>query len=142
MFDMSCFRQTVDHTSLYRQFSRQNGVDTGKAPQYNVDDWLNPESPSYNPTLTNAIFYYQAQTEAGECFKVCISTKDMFTAAWRYAHHSQLVLDGTFGVCSSRLLLFIALAQDNDGKGLTIAFFCSLHQLATGRHMQAITQKS
>jgi hypothetical protein len=33
------------------------------------------------------------------------------------------VLDGTFGVCSSRLLLFVALAIDEDGKGVPIAFF-------------------
>ncbi|KAF7971659.1 hypothetical protein HWV62_20624 [Athelia sp. TMB] len=47
----------------------------------------------------------------------------MDEAAWRYAHGKQLILDGTFGVCSSRLLLFIAMAVDDDGKGLPIAFF-------------------
>ena len=44
---------------------------------------------------------------------------------WRppYAHHSQMILDGTFGVCTSCLLLFIALAQDGQRKGVPIAFF-------------------
>ncbi|RXW11992.1 hypothetical protein EST38_g13863 [Candolleomyces aberdarensis] len=113
----------TDNTSLYRQFSRRNGIDVRKSPQYNIDDWLNPDSSDYNKTLAEAIFYYCARSEAGERFKVCISTQEMTSASWRYAHRSQLVLDGTFGVCSSRLLLFIALAQNQDGKGLPIAFF-------------------
>ncbi|KAF5309298.1 hypothetical protein D9611_015003 [Ephemerocybe angulata] len=113
----------TDHTSLYRQFSRQNGVDVRKQPQYNIDDWLNRDSGSYNPTLDAAIFYYRARSEAGERLKVCISTTEMTAAAWEFAHHSQLVLDGTFGICSSRLLLFIALARNGDGKGVPLAFF-------------------
>ena len=47
----------------------------------------------------------------------------MDAAAWKYAHHSQLVLDGTFGICTSRLLLFIVLTQDENRKGVPIAFF-------------------
>jgi hypothetical protein len=47
----------------------------------------------------------------------------MKAAAWKYAHCSQLILDGTFGVCSSRMLLFIAMGIDEDGKGVPVAFF-------------------
>lgn len=38
-------------------------------------------------------------------------------------HYSQLMLDGTFGICTSCLLLFIALAHDDNGKGIPITFF-------------------
>ena len=47
----------------------------------------------------------------------------MDEAAWKYVHGSQLILDGTFGVCSSRLLLFIAMGVDEEGKGIPVAFF-------------------
>jgi len=112
-----------DNATLYRKFSRCNGVDTQKKPEYNIDDWLDPRSSNFQPKIQEAIFHYSARSEASERFKVCISTKDMDDAAWKYAHHSQLVLDGTFGVCTSRLLLFIALAQDENGKGVPLAFF-------------------
>ncbi|KAF4571298.1 hypothetical protein AB1N83_013800 [Pleurotus pulmonarius] len=59
----------------------------------------------------------------GERLKVCISTLEMDEAAWKYGHHAQIMLDGTFGVCSSRMLLFISLAVDEEGKGVPLAFF-------------------
>lgn len=73
--------------------------------------------------MSIAIFHYVARSEAGERFKVCISTPEMDTAARLYGHHSQIILDGTFGVCSIRLLLFISMAIDEKGKGVPIAFF-------------------
>jgi hypothetical protein len=112
-----------DNATLYRKFSRRNGVDVRQKPEYNIHDWLSPKSPHFQPEIHRAIFHYAARSDAGERFEVCISTLEMETAAWKYAHHSQLVLDGTFGVCTSRLLLFIALAQDEQRKGVPIAFF-------------------
>jgi hypothetical protein len=112
-----------DHVTLYRKFSRQNGVDVRRRPEYNVHDWLDPLSPNFQHEISNAIFHYSARSEVSERFQVCISTKDMNAAAWKYAHCSQLVLDGTFGICTSRLLLFIALAQDENRKGVPLAFF-------------------
>lgn len=112
-----------DNSTLYRKFSRRHGIDVRKQPQYNIDDWLDPKSPDYKPEIRDAIFHYSARREAGERFQVCISTADMDKAAWSYGHKSQLVLDGTFGVCSSRLLLFISLVRDENGKGVPIAFF-------------------
>jgi len=112
-----------DHVTLYRKFSRRYGVDVRKQPQYNIHDWLDPSSPSFKPEIRDAIFHYGARSDAGERFKVCIATQEMKEAAWKYVHCSQLVLDGTFGICSARLLLFIALGKDEDGKGVPVAFF-------------------
>ena len=112
-----------DHSTLYRKFSRKLGVDVRQPPQYNIDEWLNPQSPNFQPIINEAVFHYSSRTEAGERFEVCISTPEMKNAAWEYVHHGQVVLDGTFGVCSSRLLLFIALGVDGDGNGVPIAFF-------------------
>ena len=115
-----------DNATLYRKFSCKNRVDMHQRPEYNVHDWMDPLSPNFQQEISNAIFHYSAWTELNERFKVCILTKEMNDAAWNYAHHSQLVLDGTFGICTSRLLLFIALAQDENRKGVPITFFLFL----------------
>jgi len=87
-------------------------------------------SPQFNPKIQKAIFHYAAHSEAGECFQVCISTEDVDTAVWKYAYASQLVPDSTFGICTSCLLLFIALAQDEEKKGVPINLF--LFSASTG----------
>ncbi|KAF8804230.1 hypothetical protein BYT27DRAFT_7214085 [Phlegmacium glaucopus] len=112
----------TDNSTLYQKFSRHHGIDVRQQPQYNIDDWLNPTSSNFNPIIREAIFHYSARSEADERFEICISTPEMDAGAWKYAHQSQIVLDGTFGVCSSRLLLFIALARDEDGKGVPVTF--------------------
>ncbi|KAJ4499163.1 hypothetical protein C8R41DRAFT_755296, partial [Lentinula lateritia] len=113
-----------DNVTLYRKLNRRTlNLDTTILPEYNIDSWMNPMSKNYNATLAEAVFHYSARTDVNERFKICISTKEMDEAAYKYAHHSQLILDGTFGVCSSRLLLFIAMAVDEDRKGVPIALF-------------------
>ncbi|KAL0060694.1 hypothetical protein AAF712_012517 [Marasmius tenuissimus] len=91
--------RTSDHNTLYRKFSRELGE------------------------FADAVFHYSARASADECFEICISTKDMDEQAWKFVHHNQLVLDGTFGICTSRLLLFIALGVDDQKKGLPVALF-------------------
>jgi MULE transposase domain len=102
---------------------KRQGVDIKWPPEQNVHSWLDLASPNFNPQLHQAIFYYRARLTKEDRFKVCIALPEMDAAAWRFAHHNQLILDGTFGVCSSRLLLFIAMGLDDTGKGLPLAFF-------------------
>jgi len=102
--------------------ARIQGVDISKDPAFNVDTWLDPGSPCYKPELAKAIFYYQARYTKTERFRVCIQTEDMKNAAWKYIHDGQLILDGMFGVCDSRLLLFIGLGVDHRGKGVPVVF--------------------
>ncbi|KAJ6573241.1 hypothetical protein B0H10DRAFT_2349038 [Mycena sp. CBHHK59/15] len=111
-----------DSRSLYRQYNRMKGVTVTNAPEINVDDWLDPKSDKFNPTLAQAIFHYSARTQKGERFEVAIATDDMNRAAWAYGHESQIILDGTFGVCDSRLLLFIVMVVDENRKGVPVAF--------------------
>ncbi|KAJ7163718.1 hypothetical protein C8R46DRAFT_998727 [Mycena filopes] len=121
----SQFRWLLTHNdsrSLYRQYNRMKGVTVTDAPQVNVDEWLDPKSDKYNPTLAHAIFHYAARASKDERFEVAIATDDMNRAAWRYGHDSQIILDGTFGVCDSRLLLFIVMAVDENRKGVPVAF--------------------
>lgn len=112
-----------DSSNLYRLLNKSHGIDVTVPPEHNLHCWLDPQSPYYKPEIHNAIFNYEARTQQDERLKVCISTKDMDDAAWKYAHNNQIILDGTFGVCSSRLLLFIAMGIDEEGKGVPLALF-------------------
>lgn len=103
--------------------ARLQGIDFLRPPEQNVDDWLNPASPSCKAELVQAIFYYKARTTTCNRFRACIQTNDMKAAAWKYAHNGQLILDGTFGICDRRLLLFIGMTIDNRRKGIPIVFF-------------------
>ena len=109
--------------TLYRKLGHLNGVDISNKPHYNLDDWLNPESQSYRHDLSDAVFHYSPHTSEAQHLEVCIMTEEMRDAAWCYIHQKQLIFDGTFGVVSSQMLLFIALGVDESGKGIPVAFF-------------------
>lgn len=110
-----------DFAALYRAHNRQNGIDVTMPPERNLDNWLNPSNSNFKPELARAIFYYHARAESGDRLKVCISTKEMDDAAWKYGHNSQIILDGTFGVCSTRLLLFIVMGVDEKNHGVPLS---------------------
>lgn len=119
-----------DHSALYRKLSRANGVDTKRLPQYNVHDWLDPTSPNFLPEIRDAVFHYIPRSDENDRFEIGIATKDMDDAAWKYGHSAQIILDGTFGVCSERLLLFIIMVIDEEWKGVPVSFL--LFSAATG----------
>ncbi|KZV89638.1 hypothetical protein EXIGLDRAFT_139730 [Exidia glandulosa HHB12029] len=111
-----------DTRTLYRRHAHLNGIDVAERAEINIDEWLDPTSPKHNKVLSGAIFHYSARATRGDRFEVCIANHDMQEAAWRYAHGRQLILDGTFGVCNARILVFIAMAIDEENKGVPIAF--------------------
>ncbi|KAF8583484.1 hypothetical protein K439DRAFT_1647218 [Ramaria rubella] len=112
----------LDSTRLFRKFSKLCGIDVSKPPQHNIDEWLNPTSPTYKPQVAAAVFYYKARIELNDRLCVCIHTPEMQEVAWKYAHQKQIILDGTFGVCDRRVLLFILLSVDEAGRGVPLAF--------------------
>jgi hypothetical protein len=46
----------------------------------------------------------------------------MKEASWKYGHQQQILVDGTFGVCDRRLLLFIVMGIDEQRHGVPLAF--------------------
>ena len=112
-----------DASTLYRMYHKSEGVNVTHPAEQNVHSWLDPASPTFKPSLCQAIFYYRTRLCKEDRLKVYISTLEMDKAVWRYVHHNQLIIDGTFGVCSSRLLLFIAMGIDDSGKGLPVTLF-------------------
>ncbi|KAF8504060.1 hypothetical protein JB92DRAFT_2969083 [Gautieria morchelliformis] len=128
-----------DSCRLYRKYSRMHGIDVSEHPQYNLDNWLNPESTAYKPELAGAVFDYQARVEKDGRLRICIQTAEMKDAAWKYAHQGQLILDGTFGICDRRVLLFIALGID-EGKRGSFGFFLFSALQETKPRMLAMIQ--
>nr|GAT46986.1 predicted protein [Mycena chlorophos] len=114
--------QTNDTRSILRKFHRVNGVKVAQKAEYNIDGWLDPTSSDYNPVFAKAIFHYSARAAREERFEICVSTPEMTESTWKYGHEGQLLLDGTFGVTNSRLLLFIVMVVDEHGKGIPVAF--------------------
>ncbi|KAJ7768826.1 hypothetical protein B0H16DRAFT_1780867 [Mycena metata] len=100
--------ETRDSRSLFRQHNRLNGVKITEKPQINIDEWLDPSSPEYNPIIADAIFHYSARASKGERFESCIATDEMRETAWKYGHENQIILDGTF--------------RDENRKGIPVAF--------------------
>jgi hypothetical protein len=115
--------RSSDSRSLYRQFNRVDGIKVTEKAHMNIHEWLDPESAQYNATLCEAIFYYTARSSSEERFQACVSIPEMREAAWKYGHASQIILDGTFGVCDKRVLLFIVMGIDEHRKGVPLAFF-------------------
>jgi len=99
-----------------------NGVKVSKSPHINVHEWLDPHSHQYNKTIASAIFHYSARARKEDWLEVCVATDEMKDAAWKYGYRSQIILDGTFGVCDKRLLLFIIVAIDENKQGVPLAF--------------------
>ncbi|GJE99092.1 SWIM zinc finger family protein [Phanerochaete sordida] len=122
----SPYRWTIgkgDTRSLYRQFHRLSGVNVVNQAHVNVDDWLKEDSPHYNKALADAIFHYSPRASKAERFEACIATQEMNEAAWKYGHQSQILMDGTFGICNLKMLLFIVMGVDEKNRGVPLAFF-------------------
>jgi hypothetical protein len=83
---------------------------------------MDPESPSFNKVLFDAVFHYAPRAARNERFEICIATDEMKKASWEIAHRYITLLDGTFGVCSLKLLLFILMGIDKRNRGVPLAF--------------------
>ncbi|KAG8942887.1 hypothetical protein FRC03_002837, partial [Tulasnella sp. 419] len=112
----------TDSSCVYHMFFQRQGIDTHEAPEVNIHSWLNPSSRSYKPLLCQSVISYSPRTRKEERFKACVVSEEMEDATWRYAHKSQIILDGTFGLCDRRVLLFIVMGIDKDRHGVPLVF--------------------
>lgn len=115
--------KTSDHCSLYRAYARSQGIDLNQDQHVNLHEWLQQDSPHFNQTLANGVFHYKPRTKKQNRLEIGVATPEMRDAAWKYGHNSQILMDGTFGISSARMLLFIVMALDEDWKGVPLAFF-------------------
>lgn len=125
-----------DTRSLYRQYNRLHGINVTEAAHVNIDEWIDKSSPRYNPKIAEAIFHYSARAERGDRFEVCIATEEMKKAVWRHRDRSQILLDGTFGVSTKKILLFILMGLDKKRRGESLTMFL-FSALSGNRHTAA-----
>ncbi|KAI0045269.1 hypothetical protein FA95DRAFT_1607832 [Auriscalpium vulgare] len=111
-----------DFRALYRAHHRSHSIDIRKTPEKNIHSWLDPQSSGYRADFRRSVYQYVPRTATNDRFKLCICTPEMEQAAWTYVHGGQLILDGTFGLCSSRILVWIAMGINADRKGVPVAF--------------------
>ncbi|KAH6902654.1 hypothetical protein BKA70DRAFT_1228940 [Coprinopsis sp. MPI-PUGE-AT-0042] len=91
----------------------------------NLDKWFQAKDPSPpSPLLTQSNLHYQAHTQGQtDHFEFIICTPEMKKAAWEHGHKWQVLMDLTFGFCSTPALLLILMAVDKEtGRGLPIGF--------------------
>ncbi|KAI0040770.1 hypothetical protein FA95DRAFT_1472805, partial [Auriscalpium vulgare] len=110
-----------DFRSLYRAHHRSQGIDIRRPPEINIDGWLDSSSSSFRPEFHRSIFLYEPRTAQNDRFMLGICTPEMEEAAWEYVHESQLLIDGTFGLSTSRLLVWIAMGVNAERKGVPAA---------------------
>lgn len=121
----SCYHWLLKESDIHTVYHQQNhslGINMNAPDYMNINAWLNSTSPHYNPTLTCAVFHYQAHATKDEHFNICISMEEMKETFWQYNHKSQVILDGTFGICNKKILLFILMGVDEKKKGVPLSF--------------------
>jgi len=111
-------------SSLYRTISQERGIPQRTAAEENLDKWFRAEhAQPPSPLLPESCMHYQAHEKPKtDRFEIILSTTEMRTAAWKYGHQKQVLMDLTFGVCSAHALLVILMALDETGKGIPICF--------------------
>ncbi|EPS94045.1 hypothetical protein FOMPIDRAFT_1097535, partial [Fomitopsis schrenkii] len=103
-------------------------INVALTPEQNVHNWLDPQNPHYRKDLAQCVFYYAARIEQTDRFKVCVATMPcrngvISRCAWKHCHRRQVIIDGTFGICTSRLLLWIAMGVNESNHGVPVALF-------------------
>ncbi|CAD6958234.1 unnamed protein product [Tilletia controversa] len=119
-----------DNKALSRALClRKFGINTRLPPHINIHSWMQKSQSSYKADIAASIVYYQPLTSSSWRLRIIITTQEMQDAAWKYGHNGQLVMDGTFGVSSTKILLFVLLTVDVTGRGLPIGYliFTPLH---------------
>ncbi|KAL0576178.1 hypothetical protein V5O48_005795 [Marasmius crinis-equi] len=112
------FLESHDTSAMYRTTRRFFGVCQRIGPEETLDLWLrshNPNPPS--PLIRDSCLHYQPQLKDD---KLVIATPDMKKAAWDHAHNQHILMDLTFGFCSSSLLLTLLMAFDNARHGVPV----------------------
>ncbi|KAJ8085883.1 hypothetical protein PM082_004702 [Marasmius tenuissimus] len=139
------FLESHDTSTLYCTARRFFGVRQRTSPEKTLDSWFhshNPTPPS--PLVQESCLHYQPQLadERTSRFELVIATPDMKKAAWDHAHNQHLLMDLTFGFCSSSLLLTLLMAFNSSRHGVPVgALLFSARKDAKATHADYNTQE-
>ena len=89
----------------------------------NLYKWFggdNPKTPV--PDLGESCLFYQNLGPGNdECLILILATPRQHQMAWAYGHQKQMMLDGTFGICSTCVLVFFLMVVDDRNIGVPVA---------------------
>ncbi|KAF9499182.1 hypothetical protein BDN71DRAFT_1384280, partial [Pleurotus eryngii] len=125
--------------SLYWSLCKEGGISEGSSALQNIDSWFNMTDPQLpSPILTSSCLYYKPildPEDLNNWLMLILSTPKQQEMAWKYVHHHQVLMDGTFSVCSSAILIFFLMAIDKYNIGiLTATIIFTLKQDAKAAH--------
>ena len=112
-----------ESTSLYRTLRQEDGIMRNSTAVDNLYQWFGGENPKPPvPELGDSCLFYQNLGLGNDDRLILIlSTPRQREMAWAYGHQKQMLLDGTFGVCSTCVLVFFLMAIDDRNVGIPVA---------------------
>jgi hypothetical protein len=110
-----------DVSNIKNEMLRKNwDIDVRQDAARNLERFLGPDADETE--LKTAALHYKPRRTDADRLEIIISTPEQQEYAWKYGHQSLILLDGTFGISKHKLLLFIIMVIDNNGKGIPITF--------------------
>ena len=112
-----------ESTSLYHTLRREDGIPENSKALDNLDRWFrknDPKPPS--SVLTQSCLNYQPLGPGiSDRLVIILSTARQQEMAWKFGHKRQMLMDGTFGVCSTCVLVFFLMVIDDRNVGVPVA---------------------
>ncbi|GAA5910214.1 hypothetical protein JCM5296_007222 [Sporobolomyces johnsonii] len=106
--------ETQHHRTLTRRYWASLGIDIRRLAEFNIHDWAVCDEEWF----CTATFSYSARKTQSALLTLGIMTEEMKDNPIKFGHRWQLIMDGTFGVCSKMMSLFILMVLDEQGKGM------------------------
>lgn len=107
---------------MYRILVNKIGIPQRSAAEDNLDHWFRPMKPEpSSPLLSEALGFYQLHiTDITNQFALILMSAKQREMAWSFGHRKQMLMDGTFNVCGSRVLFFILMVINNENCGIPV----------------------
>ena len=81
---------------------------------------LDPDPPS--PHLTASLLFYRPLGQGNlDRLELILATERQRQMAWKFGHKKMMLMDGTFGVCSTCVLVFFLMVVDDRNVGVPVA---------------------
>lgn len=123
-----------DVKTARRAAQKAEGLDLRLDPYENLHAMIKDKSKDDFKAIRNAVIFYKPRDEAHlpsdangdedkDRLEMVIATQDMLQRARDFAHGKMLFMDGTFGISTAKLLVFVVLALDPITRmGIPVAF--------------------
>ncbi|RKO90792.1 hypothetical protein BDK51DRAFT_30954 [Blyttiomyces helicus] len=84
-------------------------IDFNLSGEQNIRNFLTHMLNDGNANVRDAVFHYLPKTATSDRFEPGIASPSMLEAVWCYGHGKLILIDGTFGMCLQKILLFVVM---------------------------------